>query len=354
MSAFVDAGVLPVLQASGERRFGKYYMVAPGSDYGKVMWSDLESMPCVEFYDYVLPEEGPLISLLHHIHFSFALNRDVELPFKNLWSKRYALQEKALLDASESICVIFTDVSACRVDCSYLAALSGMSHVEMVIVLVNVVEAKRTLLERRLKFFDLVFSFDRGDCERYGFTYYPTIYSMPEIENYTPPRESDAFFIGSNKGGRLRKLQRLGERMLDAECLPEFYLTGVSRNDVASAVLVNCNNPLPYASVIDRTLRTNCIVELMGSGQSGVTLRTMEAICLNKRLLTDNDAVKSLPYYETGFIQHFNDVDDINIDFIRSTDQVDYRYTGDFSPIHLIERIDSCVEEERKNERSNS
>ena len=60
----------------------------------------------------------------------------------------------------------------------------------------------------------------------------------------------------------------------------------------------------------------------------------------NKKLITDNAAVKESKFYTPNNIQCISTISDISPDFVKNTDIVDYHYKDEFSPVHLIEKID--------------
>ena len=61
---------------------------------------------------------------------------------------------------------------------------------------------------------------------------------------------------------------------------------------------------------------TDCIVEVVKEGQTGVSLRTCEAIAFNKKLLTNNVQIKEMPFYDSRFISVFTDSDEIDTEFV--------------------------------------
>lgn len=321
------------------KHFDEYIMVAPGSDYGVAMWSDIKNVENAVFLDYVIDSKSRVLQLLHHIHFSFGINSRVQLPLQQLWKHQYAIN-KLGIDPKKRVCIIFTDISACRTDVSYLKYLHELDNVTMVMVLVNVMESKHKLIEKRLSYFDQVYSFDRRDCEKYSFFYYPTFYSITRKTAENDAITSDAFFVGVSKGDRHSILKKLFHDIEKSGGKAEFYLSGVGQSEKHDEG-IHYDQWLSYKDVLDRVMETNCVVEIMGKGQSGLTLRAMEAIVYNKKLLTNNESVKQLPFYESGYIQYFEDPDDINIGSIVNREAVDYGYNGEFSPIHLIEKIDA-------------
>ena len=321
--------------------FDNFIMVAPGSDYGIAMWSDIKKVENAIFLDYVIGSNNRLIKLLHHIHFSFVINSKIQLPLQRVWRNYYSL-ENIDISLDKRYCIIFTDISACRVDTDYLDYLSGLENTTMVMVLVNIFNSKKKLLSRRLKYFDQIYSFDKSDCDQYEFIYFPTFYSITENNNDVMEIRSDAFFVGVSKDNRHDILKKLYKKITDNNGKTDFYISGC-KDAGHREKGIHYNQWLDYQAVLDHVKATNCIVEIMGAGQSGLTLRAMEAIVYNKKLLTNNKSVKTLRFYESGYIKYFEDIDDVDVDFICNKELIDYQYNGEFSPIHLLERIDETI-----------
>lgn len=318
--------------------FDKYVFIAPGSDYGHAMWSDLEDNPDCLFLDFPIKTKSTLLRICHHIHFSFGINKLISLPFKEIWRKFSSL-EKVEFDEKLKYCIILPDVSACRMEVKYLEKVGSRKNVEIVLVNVNVVEKKKKLIDERIHCFSKIFSFDKNDCEKYGYIYHPTIYSKPQLIG-RQGIESDAFFVGSYTSERYEKLIQLHNTITGKSGKTDFHIIGVPRSEKRISG-IEYNRHMSYSEVIQRSLTSNCIVEIMNPGQSGLTLRAMEAICLNKKLITDNESVSQLDYYSRGFIRIFNQVSESDIDFVMRTEPVDYQYRNDFSPNQLITHIEN-------------
>lgn len=321
-------------------RFDQYIMVAPGSDYGVAMWSDLKKVDNVSFFDYVIDPSKSFLNLLHHLHFSFAINSAVPLPFQSLWKRQYMIRLEDI-SINKRTCIIFTDISACRVDTKFLEKLHDISSVTMVLVLVNIYSSKDKLLDKRKEFFDLIYSFDEVDSKRYGFIHHPTFYSVVRDDNCSNSIDSDAFFVGVSKGNRHDILKYIFESIQIRNGNSDFYISGC-KEQINRQSGIHYDEWLDYNAVLDHVMKSNCVVEIMGEGQVGLTLRSMEAIVYNKKLLTNNKSVKSLSYYDSGYIQYYEDISDIDIDFILDRENVNYHYKGEFSPIHFLELIENC------------
>jgi len=332
------------LQINGNQYYDEYIFIAPGSDYGRAMWRDIEQLPNGKILDNAIKKTGKLISVLHHIHFSFAINRRVQLPFQSIWKRFYAL-ESVQLDDKKSYCVIYTDISAARTDCTYLKRLSEKENVTMILVMVNTMARRGSLIEKRRPYFEQTYSFDKQDCEKYGFLYHPTNYSMI-VDTEEQPTENDAFYVGVSKG-RAEIITQVYEKLSSNGAAADFFISGIEKG-ARKLTGIHYNQWLSYAQVLEHIRHSDCIVEIMDGAQEGVTLRTMEAICYNKKLLTNNQSMKQSKYYESGNIQVFEKPEEIDVDFVKEKTKVDYGYDGEFSPIHLLEHINRTTELSRK------
>ncbi|MCR5478292.1 MAG: hypothetical protein K6F27_00345 [Ruminococcus sp.] len=316
--------------------FDEYVFVSPGSDYGNAMWSDLRNRNNCVYVDRIIDSTNKIVNIAHHAHFSFRINQMVTMPFKSIWQRKYSLQ-RVNFNNNKRYCIILTDVSACRIDVEYLKKLSRKPNVSLILVFVNVVSKKKPLTDCRLKYFDRVFSFDKLDCEKYGFIYHPTIYSVPTRADGLG-RKSDAFFVGSYTPKRYDSLIRLYRKMKRAGLRTDFHIVGVPSTEKRINGIKY--KSLEYEEILKRIQYTDCIIEIMNNGQVGHTLRAMEAICLNKKLLTDNRTVKDLEYYNKGYIRYCNPIDSCDTDFLKNREIIDYNYRGEFSPNRLIEHIE--------------
>ena len=329
------------LQISGPQSFDEDILVAPGSDYGRAMWSDIEKLPNGRILESALKPCGKALSTLHHIHFSFAINRKVQLPFQSIWEKQYSLSN-VRLDDKKKYCVIFTDVSAARTDRKYLAKLSKTENITLILVMVNTMARRGSLIEKRMGYFERVYSFDKSDCDKYGFIYHPTNYSMVSIQHDACQVQYDAFYVGVSKG-RAGTIAKVYKKIRKSGGKAQFYISGV-KSEKEKVKGIHYNQWLEYDQVLDYIKRSNCIVEIMDGAQDGVTLRTMEAICYNKKLLTNNKSMRESDYYKSGHIQVFESPDEIDTEFVRKRESVNYNYNGEFSPVRLIEHINADCE----------
>lgn len=323
--------------------FDQIIVVSPGSDYGCILFNDIKELPNATVLEGPLKKCSKIVKLLHHIHFSFFLNRTFSLPFQSAWKHMYSTSNFTF-DSNKNYCVIFSDVSACRTDKSYLKKLGNMSNITLCLYNVNLISKKERLLKERFGVFDYIFSFDEGDSRKYGFLYYPLTYSSHHtiIPNTRDKKyHSDAFFIGNNSG-RIEKIKKVYKSITSKGAKAIFYVCGVRKKD-QNVKGIHYNKRLPYSEVLKYIANTNCIVELVIDGEVGGTMRYQEALTFKKKLLTDNEAASSLSTFDSRYMKIIDNYDCIEASFIKTNEMVEYFYDNEYSPIYLVDFISKLV-----------
>lgn len=119
----------------------------------------------------------------------------------------------------------------------------------------------------------------------------------------------------------------------------EFHIVGVDEREQVFPEQIVYNRPLKYGEVVKKILGCDCILEVINEGQDGNTLRFKEAICYNRRLLTNNQSVYESEYYNPDWIQVFDSPDQIDVEWIKKAIDVKYDYDGRYSPVKFLEEI---------------
>ena len=99
------------------------------------------------------------------------------------------------------------------------------------------------------------------------------------------------------------------------------------------------DNFLKYQDVLEKSLQASCILEIVQDGQAALTLRPYEAVTYNRKLLTTNKTILKYKYYNPSYMQYFEKVEDINWDWVKSGEEFDFNYQGEFSPDKLLKNI---------------
>lgn len=217
-------------------------------------------------------------------------------------------------------------------------------NLKVFLYLINSMEAHSPIMEGvrpKIKMFgwDSIFTFDKMDAQKYGykhlgFCYYSShLIEKQEIIN-------DAYFVGGLKGGRDNMIYDTFSYLQSQGALCVFDL--MPFEDVKPAPLSGANfyrGWKPYEEILKKVQESNCIVEICQQGQNGATLRYFEAVSMNKKLLTNNKNIKEFPFYNPKWMKIFSSVDDIDAEWVKTKEDIDYKYNGEFSPVHFIDHI---------------
>lgn len=185
---------------------------------------------------------------------------------------------------------------------------------------------------------DGIRTFDPVDAARYGFTFSGFHYYSKRDVKQSGSRDSDLYFVGSFKGERYRDIVS-AFNVLTAKgvrCRFDILISKVSESGNTDQGLNTFTKSMPYGSVLDCVSSSGCILEILQKDQHGPSLRYFEAVVYNKKLVTNNHRITDYPYYDPEFMRIFDDVGDIDVEWIKSDITVEYHYKGDFSPVNMF------------------
>lgn len=319
----------------------KYLMIDDEHELYEIMMSDIfksDTFDVQEIPRMILPK---ILRKLYDIHYDDRINRRIKLPFKSIWYPFYSLH-KYNFKKEEEYCVLFMNGSLRNhFERNYLQSVKkkypNVYYALLIFDSSKYPGAKRAY--ELLDVFDFKFSFDQDDCTKYGLEHFYNCLSMPDFLKTKPELYSDAYFIGGALG-RLDKLLNVSEFLSDKlqKCL--FYLVGVEKEKQRNIKGVIYNKTLSFKEDLLMTYNTNCIVEILREGQSGITLRTCEAILFKKKLITNNLSLARMPFYDPRFMKIFENIEEIDLDFLINTNDIIYEDSEMFSPIKILEKID--------------
>lgn len=160
--------------------------------------------------------------------------------------------------------------------------------------------------------FDEVYSFEPGDCEAYGLRLRPLFYSDAYTSLPLEPDdgfEYDACFIGSvhqtSKFEAVRAicdgLEARGMRVFKYFFMPSKSVEALRK--ATSSVYRGIEfkyDSLPASEVASVYMRSRAVIDSPQSGQSGLTIRTLETLGARRKLITTNDDVRNYDFFRYG------------------------------------------------------
>lgn len=192
--------------------------------------------------------------------------------------------------------------------------------------------------------FDLVYSVDNRDCEKYNLIKYSTFYSANQkMQDITIT--NDLYFCGTSKD-RSITLKKCADKANEfgVKCSMD-VVSGFNKETTLDGISgINVLEPgkyLNYRTVLNKELQAKCILEICQCGQVALTLRPYEAVVYNRKLLSNNEAILDFEFFDERYMRYFEKIEDIDWEWVKRDIQVDYNYKGEFSPMSLLIDITS-------------
>jgi len=198
--------------------------------------------------------------------------------------------------------------------------------------------------------FTKVYSFDREDCLKYNFNYYPLFFIKEfqdiRINNNINSQEFiyDLAFIGSGyNAGRLLFLNKMIEIINNKLYYKYFYIytPGYKKS---MFVRLRYHNLAKYChwkhlslnQVLNVFRRSNSMIDHPMIIQSGLTIRTFETLAAGIHLYTTNTEIANEPFYDNKRITIVNsDLDNFSIKNEDSTARIKGTWNDSFSEYRI-------------------
>jgi hypothetical protein len=178
------------------------------------------------------------------------------------------------------------------------------------------IENNRQYLKAQFKHFDVVSSFDPVDSEKYSLHFKPLFYIPPNSlidQSKYNKNMYLASFIGTSHSSRSKVLARIRAQFsnqanvvfifeyLQAKWL--YYLYNLwDRRYSSTAINLISFESMDYDSVLEVMMASKAILDLPHPSQSGLTIRSIEALGLKKKLITTNVNIVKYDFYHPSNI----------------------------------------------------
>lgn len=168
-----------------------------------------------------------------------------------------------------------------------------------------------------------VWSFDRLDCEKYKIRWNPQFYCDSWYKNIDKNSVCyDISFIGRDKSGRMQKILDLVKRFGQEKYRWNLHFMAHHWYNVLSDRRYCRFCKLPQ--MLTEEMKANAILDFSRSDQGSITLRSFDALCNERKLITNILAIKNEEFYDKDNVFIIDeDADEDFENFI----------TGQFSPI---------------------
>ncbi len=281
------------------------YIIAGGTaGYYRAAYSDVCGLDNVMYYSsYIDGIQSKFKRFLVRANFNIKLNRFLKTPLRKivnpwLFPNRFG---------NKNLCFLFFECEFAVLNSDYPAYLRRRyPGAKLVLYMQDVVSSLPYYdMGKYKKEFDLILSYDKGDCRRYGLQYYPTPYSKLELKA-TSNERIDVFFCGASKD-RYNEIIDAYKKCTEEGLKCKFFITDVPSDKQIVGDGLIYNKTISYKENLSYVAQSKCILEIMQKGANGNTFRLWEAIMYDKHLLTNNTDVVESRYYSPDFVHIVNE-----------------------------------------------
>lgn len=161
---------------------------------------------------------------------------------------------------------------------------------------------------RLIKFCNKVFTFDLNESKKFKINYLPLFYENQQL-NLHEKIKYDFVFIGSLHSDRIKKLAEL-KKIFDQERFSYFiyiYVPSFLYFFRYSYDLINYGlfmkehiktQPIEKQNMYTQMLKSKAIIDLSYFNQCGLSLRIFEAASISKKIVSNNNNLKNISFYD--------------------------------------------------------
>lgn len=294
-------------------------------------------------YYYLWEIKNPIIRFLKRLYYTKRWSIYKKFPFFERFFRKYHAFNRIVKDASNKNAIVIINLASQYANLISKDEIRELKKSELTLVLfcIDAIDSPQMNYGEIITWFplfDMVITDNPLDSQKYNLFYHLDPYPW-SIKEQKKKSKSDIFFLGRGKD-RVDLCRRIVRSL--RPCNVRCDLTIIGKEKGQKDGIRYLRRKVSYKKIIDGISATKCILEVL-SYNNGASLRYFEAVVFNKKLITTNPDVSKLPFYNPKYMKFFESPEDLNSEWIKEDDVVDYGYDGCFSPTVFIDDIRSEI-----------
>ncbi|HHL2825690.1 TPA: lipopolysaccharide biosynthesis protein [Citrobacter murliniae] len=261
-----------------------------------------------------------------------------KLGLKSCWLGKLFIK-KYLRDLQPQDVVIFNDSLLNKGINQYVI---DAANCHRVLLLRNSVDEE--YINKNCSSFDLIYDFEckkiNNEKIKHLEQFFPIGFEeLGKFKSVAAKKNKPVFFFLGREKGRFDTISKLADNLIERGFIVDFNIVKDKKTTLSSKYFID--KPLSYKENIKRSLLSDVIIDITQESQSGWTLRVLESLYFNKKIITNNvNVLKSSIYSpQRFFILDYDGWDKLD-NFINSpVAPVDETILRTFSPDYMIEKI---------------
>lgn len=158
-----------------------------------------------------------------------------------------------------------------------------------------------------LHFFDKIFSFDHQDVEKYGFEKITNFNYLEHLPKESQHPNLDLFYITSFDKTRNTIIKPLCQKLSQLGIRSKIVVVGkkgwklkwksLFRKKLENISVQYRKKPTTTKATLEEYKNAAVLLDLMRSGQTGLSFRVFEAMAMEKKIMTNNPEIKNYDFY---------------------------------------------------------
>ena len=279
----------------------KKTMLLTGDTYFESIYSCTKSSE-VEFIFAFKGSKSRILSALR------ILWQRYKLPFKKLWYRKLKFEDYEKVIVFDAF-----------MDAEYLSWLREYSEMKIPLFFYywNVWNPKKIAPKDVEKLGYDVWSYDKGDCEKYGMSYNPQFYADSWYKDVRVAYDVDVSFVGRDKGTRTKEVEIIKETLKQQGVEMELYITAPKWYKRFKSN--KYKKYLNFKRAIMQECKGRAVLDVSPTVCNGYTLRVYDALVNKRKLITNNKDLLWSDFYSSNniFILGRDDISNIR-EFLNS------------------------------------
>lgn len=145
-----------------------------------------------------------------------------------------------------------------------------------------------------------MYSFDKDDCQKYDLRFAPMVYNFDAEPMLQKDIKYDVCFVGYLKS-RGQQISELYTFLIQHNYSTFFYVLD-SKGVEGELPFPLHKRYLSYQEYMDVMAESKAVLDITQQGQRGLTIRTLETLCYQKKLITNNADIMTYDFYNPANI----------------------------------------------------
>lgn len=162
--------------------------------------------------------------------------------------------------------------------------------------------------------FDKIYSFDKKDCEKFGFNFITNYIYLDKKEIQPGTATSASVFIILSVDERIKLLNKIANYLSENEIQYKFIITGKRKPKNLNTNIVYTSKPI-FQKELQNVLENSTIyLDLIRNGHNGLSFRIFEALAMQKKIITTNKSISGYDFYNPNNILIIDENKPLKID----------------------------------------